>query len=229
MSHVKQSLEDCRDPTKPHLTLISFPHLQKATLERFVHAREAFMSVLFSWYRKASSHCMVRARQQKQICFLCNHKDLLDQTHKRWGENWARTHQCLAQNASSPKFCFSLPPAVQPTLIHSQCSAKTFLVYRNTLLLYCYFARELLKPLKCSAAHPLFFFLLFLFWDTVESHWLMSSSLGQQHKTKTFNCCIFLMCRTELGGVNKSHFPSVVLQLKCSISCKNCNPEQSSS
>lgn len=31
------------DRTKPHLTLILFPYLQKATLEGFVHACEAFM------------------------------------------------------------------------------------------------------------------------------------------------------------------------------------------
>ena len=48
MSHVKQSPGDCRDPTKPHLTLILFPHLQKPTLEGFVDACEAFMFVFLS-------------------------------------------------------------------------------------------------------------------------------------------------------------------------------------
>lgn len=57
---------------------------------------------------------------------------------------------------------------------------------------------------------------------------VMSSSLGQPHRTKPFNYCTFLSCRTELGGVNKSHLCFALLQLKCSIFHKNHKPEQSS-
>lgn len=140
--------------------------------------------------------------------------------HKRWGENWARTHQRLAQRPSSPEFCSSLLPAVQPRLIHSQYSAKTLLI--NCI---CYFIANL--PGICwnqwSAQLPTPSFIptpAFL-WRSGES--LADEQLsGPATQNKAFQLLYILTCSTEFWGVNKPRFPFVV-QKKHSISHKITN------
>lgn len=164
-------------------------------------------------------------RQQKWLCFLCNHKNLLDQTRKRWGENSVRTHRCLAQKASSPEFCFSSLLAVQPKLIHSQCSAKTVLTYRNILLLHHYsgshWSHRSAQLQPCPTPTPPPSISTTAFVGCGGKPLLDEQRSGWAHKTEPFNCSIFLTCRTTLGGVNKSHLSFVLLQLKRSVFHQN--------
>lgn len=154
------------------------------------------------------------------ICFPWNHKNLLDQMRKQWGENWARTHQCLAQKPSSPEFCSSLLPAMQPRLIHSQCSAKTMLIYCN-----CYFIAILpgmgWNQWSAQLPTPSFIPAPAFLWCSGES--LADEQLsGPATQNKAFQLLYILTCRTESWGVNKPHFP-FVLPIKHSISHRITN------
>lgn len=175
--------------------------------------------VLF--YRNVTSHGKGWVRQQKQFVFLG-----IIRTHLiRRVSDEARIERGLIsvwlrnlhlQNLVLP----CCQQCNQGWFTHSALQRHCSFTASAPSLLICQESAEISEVPSCP---PPLLFLLLLFSDAVESHLLLSSSLGQQHKTKPCNKALYILtCSTEFWGVNKPRFP-FVLQIKGSISHKITN------